>query len=306
MSNNFLQWNPAAVNQQTDGTYSVDTMRTGGAVTGIFPADLANKLFYQCSTMVAAFGEALSNKGYAVSDANIATLITLLANVLTKADFGTASGTVCQGDDSRLSNARTPVSHAVDAPIYGYGDTTNAGHLRVGTGLTVSTGTVSALFGTTAGSVCQGNDSRLGVELPTGTKMWFYQNTAPSGWVIDATPADAILAVKGGSNAYNTTGGTQAGTWTQPTHLHTTGDHTLSAAESGLPAHVHYVYGTGTHPEMYGGGGFAGDGNTTGANTQANSAQAASQAHNHGNTGSSNTANTWRPLAQVGIICTKS
>jgi len=247
-SNNFLQWNPAAVNQQTDGTYSADTMRTGGAVTGIFPADLANKLFYQCSTMVAAFGEALSNKGYTVSDANIATLITLLANVLTKADFGT-----------------------------------------------------------TAGSVCQGNDSRLNTEVPSGSKVWFYQNTAPSGWVIDATPADAILAVKGGSAAYNTTGGTQAGTWTQPTHLHTTGDHTLSAAESGLPAHTHdYTINYYNKEFISSDNWYALFGRQTTGTTSANVAANASQAHNHGNTGSSNTANTWRPLAQVGIICTKS
>lgn len=260
-SNNFLQWNPAAVNQQTDGTYSTDVMRTGGAVSGIFPAELANKLFFQCTTMVAAFGTALANKGYTISDASIATLITALANVLTKADFGT-----------------------------------------------------------TAGTVCQGNDARFIVYIPSGTKAWFYQNTAPTGWTLDATPADAVLAVKGGSNAYNASGGTQAGTWTQPnhthtgpSHTHTTGDVTLTAAQSGLPAHVHYVYGTGVHNEMYGGGGFAGDGNIAGANTQANSATAASEAHNHGataasgtgSTGNGATAATWRPLAQVGIICTK-
>ncbi len=172
MSNNFLQWNPAAVNQQDDATYVLDVMRTGGAITGIFTSELANKLFYQCTTMVSALGESLSNKGYTISDASISTLITALSNILTKADFGTGAGTVCEGNDPRL----LPPSPSI----------------------------------------------------PPATKMWFYQNVAPSGWVLDATPADALLAVRGGSGAYSGDGGTQAGTWTQPGHTHTGPSHTHS------------------------------------------------------------------------------
>jgi len=323
MSNNFLQWNPAAVNQQDDATYVLDVMRTGGAITGIFTSELANKLFYQCTTMVSALGESLSNKGYTISDASISTLITALSNILTKADFGTTAGTVCQGNDARF--------------------------------------------------------------IPAGTKMWFYQNTAPMGWVIDSTPADAILAVKGGSAAYNVNGGMAAGTWTHPTHTHTgplhthtgplhthtgpshahsilththtfsagahthtTGSLTLTAAQSGLPSHRHSYqgywptsgrtqYALMATASMYSCTGY----------TNYEGGDAAAQAHNHGATGAatvsgttsgsnkentgkegtgttsasgtgdtgaagtgatsaSSTANTWRPLAQVGIICTKS
>jgi len=186
MSNNFQQWNPAAVNQQDDSAYTADAMRTGGAVTGIFASDLANKLFYQCTTMVSALGESLSNKGYTISDASISTLITALSNILTKADFGTTAGTACQGNDARF--------------------------------------------------------------IPVGTKMWFYQNTAPTGWVIDSTPADAILAVKGGSAAYNVNGGMAAGTWTHPTHTHTGPSHTHtgpSHTHTG-PSHAHSIL-THTH-----------------------------------------------------------
>ena len=285
MSNNFLQWNPAAVNQQDDSAYTADAMRTGGAVTGIFASDLANKLFYQCTTMVSALGESLSNKGYTISDASISTLITALSNILTKADFGTTAGTACQGNDARF--------------------------------------------------------------IPAGTKMWFYQNTAPTGWVIDSTPADAILAVKGGSAAYNVNGGMAAGTWTHPTHTHTgpshthtgpshthtgpshthtTGDCTLALTQ--IPPHDH-TYGRkmyGVAAEMYGSGGA---GHNDGP-IRTTSRSGGGQPHNHGATGASgtnntgasgtgdtgaagtgatsasSTANTWRPLAQVGIICTKS
>ena len=285
MSNNFLQWNPAAVNQQDDATYVLDVMRTGGAITGIFTSELANKLFYQCTTMVSALGESLSNKGYTISDASISTLITALSNILTKADFGTTAGTACQGNDARF--------------------------------------------------------------IPAGTKMWFYQNTAPTGWVIDSTPADAILAVKGGSAAYNVNGGMAAGTWTHPTHTHTgpshthtgpshthtvpshthtTGDCTLALTQ--IPPHDH-TYGRkmyGVAAEMYGSGGA---GHNDGP-IRTTSRSGGGQPHNHGATGASgtnntgasgtgdtgaagtgatsasSTANTWRPLAQVGIICTKS
>ncbi len=77
------------------------------------------------------------------------------------ANFGTATNTICQGNDSRLSDARTPTAHAVNAATYGYGDATNAGHLRVGTGLSISSGTVSVSYGTSSGTACVGNDARL-------------------------------------------------------------------------------------------------------------------------------------------------
>jgi len=285
MSNNFLQWNPAAVNQQDDATYVLDVMRTGGAITGIFTSELANKLFYQCTTMVSALGESLSNKGYTISDASISTLITALSNILTKADFGTTAGTACQGNDARF--------------------------------------------------------------IPAGTKMWFYQNTAPTGWVIDSTPADAILAVKGGSAAYNVNGGMAAGTWTQPNHTHTgpSHTHTVPSHTHTVPSHTHttgdctlaltqipphdHTYGRkmyGVAAEMYGSGGA---GHNDGP-IRTTSQSGGGQPHNHGATGASgtnntgasgtgdtgaagtgatsasSTANTWRPLAQVGIICTKS
>ena len=144
------------------------------------------------------------------------------------------------------------------------------------------------------------------------TKCWFYQDAAPTGWTIDSSAADALLAVKGGSAAYNANGGTQQGTWTQPNHLHSTGDVTLTAAQSGVPAHTH----PHTHTVSYGSADVGTvraafvENNTetgtinTGTDATANATAAAAEAHNHGNTGNGATANTWRPLAQVGIICT--
>lgn len=139
--------------------------------------------------------------------------------------------------------------------------------------------------------------------IPAGTKAWFYQDAAPTGWTIDSTPADALLAVKGGSQAFNAAGGTQQGTWTQPNHLHSTGDFTLT--ENEMPAHTHSLSVTGntaSNTATY----------ITHANTANNTLSATTgsagtgAAHNHGNTGNSATANTWRPLSQLGIIATKN
>ena len=55
------------------------------------------------------------------------------------------------GIDSRTSF--TPASHAVNASTYGYGTTTNAGHLRVGEGITVSSGTIALTNHGTTGSI---------------------------------------------------------------------------------------------------------------------------------------------------------
>lgn len=86
-STNFIQQNPGAANQETDAQYQADTLTTGGiGVDAILPSKWLNKLYYQCTTFVAAFAQMMANKGYAMSDANIANLEAVLANVLTTAD----------------------------------------------------------------------------------------------------------------------------------------------------------------------------------------------------------------------------
>ena len=85
---NFLQWNPNLVNQENDTQYAADSMRAGGAGDpAIFPSATANKLFYQLSTFVAAFAQALTNKGYVITDASLPNLAAQLANVITAVDM---------------------------------------------------------------------------------------------------------------------------------------------------------------------------------------------------------------------------
>ena len=65
-------------------------------------------------------------------------------------------------------------------------------------------------------------------------KLWLYQNSAEDGWVVDSGVSDVIIAIKGGSQAYNVSGGNTAGTWTQPNHTHTLSGHTHD-----IPNHKH-------------------------------------------------------------------
>jgi hypothetical protein len=93
-----------------------------------------------------------------------------------KAATGTAAGTVAAGNDSRLSDARTPVAHAASHAAGGSDAVTPAAigaaaasrQVAAGTGLAGGgdlTGdrTLSVVYGSTAGTAAQGNDARLGV-----------------------------------------------------------------------------------------------------------------------------------------------
>lgn len=75
---------------------------------------------------------------------------TLISHISTSAStstaghvkFGTASGTACQGNDSRLSDSRPPLSHASPGTSYGAGSTSYYGHVKLtdSTAVTDSTG----------------------------------------------------------------------------------------------------------------------------------------------------------------------
>lgn len=69
----------------------------------------------------------------------------LAANRTLSADFGTSAGQICQGNDARLSDSRTPTSHTHDA------SDVNGGTFSISR---IPTGTSNT-------TVCIGNDSRL-------------------------------------------------------------------------------------------------------------------------------------------------
>lgn len=81
----------------------------------------------------------------------------LSAGILS-AKYGTTAQTVCQGNDSRLSDARTPLAHD-------HGNITNTGAIGTTANLpliTTTGGTITVgSFGSISGTFCAGDDSRL-------------------------------------------------------------------------------------------------------------------------------------------------
>ena len=119
-------------------------------------------------------------------------------------------------------------------------------------------------------------------------KIPVYRNTAPDGWLIDSGVSDCVIALKGGSQAYNTAAGAVAGTWQNP-------DHTLALSE--IPAHNHgaeanhlhtFPYGTGTDGQVKIAkqGQYSGSANedTSSAGGHTHTSQGSNGAHNHGTT----------------------
>jgi hypothetical protein len=152
--------------------------------------------------------------------------------------------------------------------------------------------------------------------IVTGTKMYFYQASAPLGWTIDTTLGDSVLAVHGSSSyAGSGSGGVQAGTWTQPNHTHTISSdgahtHTVDIWASDYTGIILSQPGGPVISAIIGGGGSmdwdhvaplpfpsVGKRETTTSNGS----------HDHGAvSGAGATANTWRPKANVGIIATRN
>ena len=99
---------------------------------------------------------------------------TLEADRTLTVSYGTAAGTACQGNDARLSNARMPTAHKATHKTGGTDALTPADigavpttvQVIAGTGLSgggslTANRTLTVKYGTGAGTVCQGNDSRL-------------------------------------------------------------------------------------------------------------------------------------------------
>jgi len=105
-STNFLPFNPTQANQDTDAEYLIDSTRTGGAgVDAIWPSKSANKTLYQASNGVYALMQMMANKGFVTSDANLATLTAVLANILTTADIPAALQSVSWASTVTLNAA---------------------------------------------------------------------------------------------------------------------------------------------------------------------------------------------------------
>lgn len=145
-------------------------------------------------------------------------------------DFGTTSGTVCQGNDSRLSDARTPTSHT-------HGSITNDGKIGSTANIPIITTTAGLLsagsFGTDAATFAEGNDSRfhthtnsanlneINQDLGTGDDVHFLSADVTTLEV--DTIIDGIIQSGAGANLLLYSGTFDNANWTKTDVTLTTG-----------------------------------------------------------------------------------
>lgn len=164
------------------------------------------------------------------------------------------------------------------------------------------------------------NYINIGGFCPSGSKMLFYQDTAPVGWAIDNTLDDKLVYVMApGDTAWNGSGYTAlsggsphgTGTWTLPSHTHIDDGHAITVAE--MAAHTHAATskaasanGVNSYTTGFPGGEFSiaaavalkvGNATYGGVN-------AAGATHSHG-TAAAASYSAWRPGACCAIIATK-
>ena len=172
----------------------------------------------------------ITNVGAIGSTANLP-LITTTSGVLTTGTFGTTANTFTQGNDARLSDARTPTSHV-------HGNISNAGAIGTTANLPIITTTsgvlVAGSFGSTANTFTQGNDSRLSdARTPTSHVHGDITNAGAitSAFITPATGDAIILSDTSGSDALKrgisigtstTTFLRNDGTWVTPVDTNTT------------------------------------------------------------------------------------
>jgi len=153
--------------------------------------------------------------------------------------YGTTAGTACEGNDSRLSDARTPTAHThALADLQQGGATTNqvvtwngsawvpsspsgtgtvtsvTGGNGLSGGTITTSGTLAVSYGTSAGTACEGNDSRLSdSRTPTAHTHApgdIQQGGATSGQVLEwngSAWAPATLSGGGGGTVTSVTAG---------------------------------------------------------------------------------------------------
>ena len=100
--------------------------------------------------------------------------------------FGTTAGTICQGNDSRLSNSRTPTSHASSSSTYGLASSSLFGHAKASA--TVPKANGSAKVGSETSAFARGDhvhphDYPIGFPFVSTTNTSPTERDIPGTWV---------------------------------------------------------------------------------------------------------------------------
>lgn len=144
-------------------------------------------------------------------------------------------------------------------------------------------------------------------EIPDGTKMWFYQDSAPTGWTIEEASEDALLAV-GNATYSSVSGGTVQGDWSTADHDHWSNDHNHQWKDY-QGSNQNYTWNAaGAQINVRSGE----VNNTTGICCNVTDGNPVNSPNDYwtdidggGNTSEDSAGSAFRPRANVGIICRK-
>jgi hypothetical protein len=139
--------------------------------------------------------------------------------------------------------------------------------------------------------------------FPSGTKILFYQNAAPTGWTIDTSLNDKLVYITRGSGAGGQTGG----------QIHTTGSWTITGfsgysdyytlTTNDIPSHAHTFPFYGSWNAGFGGQ-ISQIAPVGGAHIFTTSYSGGGAGHRHAISSLTHDG-AWRPAAYNCIICTK-
>lgn len=108
-SNKFFIFDENKVNIMDDTTYQKSLYRTNGAVQGIAPSNLHNKLYHQATMMTSAIAQVLANQGLNVSDQDFTTLVNQLSSNLGSNRVWKASTVYAAGEVTFPTNPKSPL-----------------------------------------------------------------------------------------------------------------------------------------------------------------------------------------------------
>lgn len=131
-----------------------------------------------------------------------------------------------------LKDGLDPVSHASDTDKYGAASKAEYGHVKIGGGIDVDDGVISVSYGNTAGTVTEGNDSRLSDDRPNPEVITFSDGTTKVEYD-GSSQVDITLATLDGAPSAHTSVIADADTLG---HVKLSDDYEGTTTESGVAA----------------------------------------------------------------------
>jgi hypothetical protein len=315
---NFLLWNPSKNNQLTDLGYENNIMRSEGAPVGqILPSELANKLFYQCSLMSKAIADMMVKKGFDMPDTNLTFLVNALSHILTDYNIGTGVGTVCAGNDSRLMPVGAKMWFYANTALPGWQIVSGVGDsllaVRGSTGIYTTGGVAS-------GTWTQSPHRHQSTAHVHGINDHAHGINDHAHEINDHTHTGGTLSIGSHNHQwfdyrgfttdcryYNSSGSLIVASDSYPTQITNAAKQLFSRGGDSIGVTQDLYTSKVSGGTTTGSTGFGGSGSTQSGGSGSTQSGGTSATNPGGNqdTSASGTPSTYRPLANVGIICIK-